>query len=211
MHPQLTMAIFAGMTVMLILLRLSWCQLSPRMRRAVLIAALVALPLWPISAITHWSTSSDRLNNLLYWAFIAAYELLLLLFTLLRPYWLTSLFAFTLLAPLLSASAFLPLSDLFDRAPQPPTPLSSHLSSQLVPFIYPGSDITGADLEVYSRPAWLPFLQHKAQGARYYNTQCDAFHASAKLEPDGRHLLMNCPAWSGQSPNTARILVVRLR
>ena len=210
MHLQLTLALFAALTAALLLLRLAWPRLSHSTHRAILIVAGLALPLWPLSLLTRWSFTADRLDGLLTWAFIAAYELLVLLLTLLRPRWLTALIAFTLILPLLSASAFLPLTELFDRAPETSLRLGPNLYSQRVPWNFPRSNVSGTDLEIFYRPARLPLLQHRAQGARYYNTQCDANHAFATLQPDGLHLQMNCPALPDQ-PGSARTLIVRLR
>lgn len=210
MHLQLTMTLFAALTAALILVRVAWSRFPHRLQRALFITAFIALPIWPLSAFTSWNTTSDRLNGLIYWAFIAAYELLLLLFTLIRPRWFTALIAFTLIAPILSASAFLPLTDIFDRAPQPSIHLGDHLYSQLVPWTYFHATGSGTDLEIYYRPPWLPFLQHRSQGVRYYNTQCDAARAFAVLQPDHKHLQVNCPAQPSQPPNTARSLIVRL-
>lgn len=210
MHLLLTTLLFALLTAFLIALRLSWQRRPATFHPFILALVAVALIAWPLSTVTHWNFTSDRLDSLLYWAFLAGYEFLLLLFTLLRPRWLTSLIALTLVTPILTTSGFLPLSELFARSPQPSVPLGHNLYSQLVPFTYPTSGISGTDLEVYYRPSWLPFLQRRTQGARYHQTQCDAAHAFSTLLPDGHHLLMTCPALPGE-PDTVRTLVVRLR
>lgn len=155
------------------------------------------------------STSSSHLNAVFYWLAAASYGFFLLLFTLLRPRWLTTMIAIILFFPILSASAFLPLAELFNPAPHTVVSLGPDLISDNVPWGTGPVPIAGFDFTIYSTPSWTRFLRRRRQAARYFNGQCDAAHASAMIQPDGEHALMTCPAYPGQ-PDTARNLVVKL-
>jgi hypothetical protein len=158
---------------------------------------------------SHWSTSSTPLNAVIYWAAIAGYEFFLLLFTLLRPRWLTIIIAAVLMLPILSASPFLPLAELFNIAPHTSASIGPNLITDLAPW-GGGTNPPGFDLTIYSHPSWTRFFRHRRQASRYFSGQCDASKASATLQPDGKHVLMSCPAAPNQPPDAARSLVVKL-
>ena len=209
MHLPLTFALFGALTSVLLLLRLGWVRLPHGLQRGLVLAAVGGLLFTPLCVRTGWSSTSDALNGLVYWWFLASYEWLLLLFTILRPRWLTGLLAFALMVPILSASAFLPLTSLFDRRAAAPVQIGRDLYSQLTTFTNAAGSYSGSDLEIFYRPRWFPVLQRRRQGARYYNTQCDARVAYAVLQADGQHVQMNCPAVAGE-PESAQSLVVTL-
>jgi hypothetical protein len=171
--------------------------------------AITALALYLLMFATGWSTSSNHLNAAIYWAAIAGYEFFLLLFTLLRPRWLTTIIAVILMLPLLSASPFLPLAELFSPAPHTISSIGPNFISDLAPW-GTGRAPSGFDLTIYSHPSWTRFLRHRRQASHYFSGQCDASKASATLQPDGKHVLMSCPAAANQPPNAARSLVVKL-
>ena len=210
MHLPLTFALFGALTAFLVVLRSGWVRLRRRLQRALMFAAVAGLLFTPLCMATGWSFRIDPLNGLAYWWFLASYVWLLLLFTILRPRWVTGVLAFTLMVPVLSASAFLPLTRLFDRRPAAPVQIGRDLYSQLTTFASATGSYSGADLEIFYRPRWIPVLQRRRQGARYYNTQCDAGGAYAVLQADGEHVQMNCPAVAGD-PESAQSLVVKLR
>jgi hypothetical protein len=166
--------------------------------------------LYAFTFVTGWSTSSYHLNAALYWAAIAGYEFALLLFTLLRPRWLTAMIAAVLMLPILSASPFLPLAELFNTAPHITVSIGSNFISDLAPWGNGTAASSGFDLTVYSHPSWTKFFRRRRQGSRYFSGQCDASKASATLQPDGKHVLMLCPAAPNQRPEAARSLVVKL-
>ena len=160
---------------------------------------------------TGWSTSSNHLNAALYWLAIAGYEFFILLFTLLRPRWLTTIIAIDSAAsaplgqPLSSACRSLQSRTAHHRLHRP----QSHQRPRSV-GIRRTADSSGFDLTIYSHPSWTHFLRHRRQASHYYSGQCDAARASATLQPDGKHVLMSCPAAPDQQPDAARNLVVKL-
>jgi len=205
-----TFALFVVLTGALIALRLSWSRISLGSHRILIACACAALFIYAFTFVTGWSTSSNHLNASLYWFAIAGYELFLFLFTLLRPRWLTIIIAIVLIIPILSASPFLPLTELFNSAPHSIAPIGPDLVSDRSPWSDGPFANSGFDLVVYSYPSWTHFVRRRRQGARYYNGQCDAAHASATLQPDQKHVLMSCPAAPGQPQSSARNLVVKL-
>src|SRR5271170_3507847 len=113
MHVPLTLAVFLLLTTAIVLLRIFWSRLSPRTRRALRLSAGTIFVLFFLSFVSRWGPSSDRLNSVFYWSALLSYEFFVLLFTHLRPRWLTATIAVVLILPLFSASVFLPLTGLF--------------------------------------------------------------------------------------------------
>ncbi len=193
MYLTLTFALLLAVTAMLVLLRLRWMYLSPYVRRAVLVTACTIVTIFLLGYSIHWATASARINTIAYWLFLACCEFFVLLLTLLPPRWLTSLIAVVLLLPILSASIFLPLTAVF--APPPvTTPLGDHLVSVTEPWTSGKIGVSGVDIDILYRPAWAPFLQHRRQTDRLYETQCDTAKATATLQPDRQSILFDCPA-----------------
>lgn len=203
MHVPLTLAALALLTVILVLLRIRWPHLSPHTRSTFIACACATLALFVARAVTHWSPVSIRLNALCNWSGFAGYEFLIILFTLLRPRLLTSLIAAILILPILSASTLLPLTELFDHLPQTTTSLSDNLVSARTLIHRSSIAPDAADLEIYYRTAWLPHLQRRVQGTRFFDTQCDASRSFAVLQPDHKNVLLTCPALPTQPPTTA--------
>lgn len=206
----LTFAVLAIMTGVLIFLRIKWPRLSQKAHTVLVLSAGAPLVLYAFLFAADWSTSWNHLNAAIYWAAVAGYEFFLLLFTLLRPRWLTTIIAVVLMLPILSASPFLPLAELFNPAPHTTVPLGSNFVSDRVAWGSGTGPNSGFDLSIYSHPSWAHFLRRRRQGSRYFNGQCDAARAYATLQPDGKHVLMSCPAAPGQPPDAARSLVVKL-
>jgi hypothetical protein len=209
MHLPFTFASFALLTAGIVLLRLFWQRLSFRVHCFIVILACAALFLLALSLATKWTIYPDSFNAALYWSALAGYEFFLVLFTLLSPKWLTSIIAIILIAPLLSATIFLPLAHLFDTAPYQTLPLGDRFVSVRTPWSMEATNGSGVDLKIYWRPSWTPFLQRQVQGARYYNSQCDTGASFAVLQPDHKSVLMNCPAGANQQASAARSLVVK--
>ena len=206
----LTFAALAILTGALILLRLRWRKVSQKTHLILIGFAGAALVLYLLMFATGWSTSSNHLNAVIYWAAIAGYEFFLLLFTLLRPHWLTTIIAAVLMLPILSASPFLRLAELFNPAPHTTVSIGPNFLSDLAPWGTGIAASSGFDLTIYSHPTWTQFLRRRRQASRYFSGQCDASKASATLQPDGKHVLMSCPAAPNQPPDAARSLVVKL-
>jgi hypothetical protein len=206
----LTFALFVIVTGALISLRLSWSRISTRGHRILIGCACAALCIYGFSFVTGWSTISNHLNAALYWFAIAGCEFFLLLFTLLRPRWLTTIIAIILMVPILSASPFLPLTELFNPAPHTIVSIGTNLVSDRAPWSEGSSASSGFDLTIYSYPSWTHLLRRRRQASHYFNRQCNAAQATAALQPDQKHVLMSCPAAPGQPPGSARNLVVKL-
>lgn len=198
MHLTLTFATLLAVTAILVLLRLRWTHLSPNLRRTILATACAICIIFLLSYGTGWSTTGVRLNYIFYWLFLASVEFFVLLITLVPPRWLTSLIAVVLLLPILSASIFLPLTAVF-AAPPVTTPIGDHLVSTATPWNSGKIGITGIDLDVYYRPAMMPFLQRRLKANHLYNTQCDTGKAFVVIQPDQRSILLVCPVNSGQA------------
>lgn len=206
----LTLATLALFTGAIVVLRVCWRRLSRKLRHLLIFPALIPIVLLPFAFAFRLSTTIDHLNTLICWSFVLGYIFFLSLFTLLRPVWLTSLIAILLLLPLLSASAIFPLAAIFSRQPHHIQSIGGGLVTDVVAIdaITPGA--SGADIAVYRRLSWAPFLQRRVQGTRYFNTQCDASAAYAVLLADNYHLRMVCPAAPGTPPADRRDLVVAL-
>lgn len=205
-----TFALFVVLTGALIALRLTWSRISSKNHRILIACACAVLLVYAFTFVTGWSTSSDHFNAALYWFAIAGCEFFIILFTLLRPRWLTTIIAIILMVPILSASPFLPLTELFNPAPHTIVSIGTNLVSDRAPWNGGRSANSGFDLTIYSYPSWTHFLRHRRQASRYYNEQCNAAQASATLQPDHKHVLMSCPAAPGQPLSSARDLVVKL-
>jgi len=209
MHVPLTFALLSALTGVLVLVRVFWRRIPHRVRLSLTVCAILTPIVSAIAFLTHWRTFSDRLDAGFYWASIASYEFFLILFTRLRPRWLTTAIAIVLILPVLSASVFLPLTDLFNQHPATITSIGDHLVSERVPWGSGAHEIGGTDLSIFSKPPWAPFLRRRRRSCRYYNSQCNAGAAFAVLQPDRDSVLMVCPASPGQPPDTARRAVVK--
>jgi hypothetical protein len=204
---------FVGLAIMtgaLILLRLRWTRLSSKTQKILVYCAFAALIFYALISVTLWSTSSTHLNAVFYWCAVAGYEFFILLFTLLRPRWLTSIIAAVLILPILSASPFLPLAELFNPAPHTIVSIGPNFISDLAPWGAGTAPNSGFDLIIYSHPSWTHVIRRRRQACHYYSGQCDASKAYATLQPDGKHVLMSCPAAADQPSAAARSLVVKL-
>jgi hypothetical protein len=206
----LTLATLALFTGAIVVLRIRWRRLARKTRHLLVFCALVPVVLMLLAFAARITTTIDHLNTLVYWGFVLGYIFFVSLFTLLRPVWLTSLIAIVLLLPLLSASALFPLAAIFSRQPHHVKAIGGGLVTDVaaIDSITPGA--SGADIAVYRRLSWAPILQRRVQGARYFNTQCDASAAYAVLLPDNYHLHMVCPTTPGMPPADRDDLIVKL-
>lgn len=201
MHVPFTLAVLALLTLPLLWLRFRWPMLSRRARRAVLLVPCAVVALKLLSIVTAWTFSSFVLHTLHFWLLTLSYILLLLLFTRLRPRWLTTTVALILAVPIFSASIFLPLTALFDTAPRVTRPLGGNYLSELSPWATANGGATGNDLDIYYQPHWLPFLRHRAGGGRLYDEQCNTAAATAQLDPSGKTATLFCPARPATGPS----------
>lgn len=195
MHVPITTAALVLLTLAIILLRIFWSRLSGRLRRFIVYAAIAMILLRIVFVVSGWSTTSDHMNVLVNWCAVAGYELMIVLFTLYRPKWLTTISAAILLVPVFASSILMPLTSLFDWTPADITSIGNHFICERNPWeADPGIRSTGVDLMVYYRPPFAPFLRHKVQRAAFNNDQCNANASFAAVEPDRKHLRFHCPA-----------------
>lgn len=194
MHVPLILATLIVCIALIVRLRLRWPRLSSIRRRRLTSFAVVYLFLFPIALFTGFSTTLEHINALIYWGFICSYVFLVILLTLFRPFWFTTLIAIVLILPLLSASVFLPLGAVFSNQTHHVRNVGYGLVSDLEPIDAITAGASGADLSVYKRRFWAPFFQKKAAGTRYFNTQCDTTRAYVIPQPERHGILFICPA-----------------
>jgi hypothetical protein len=196
MKVLLSLAVFLTLTGVLILVRFRWPLSSARARSWMIAIACVVPLVGGTCAAMSWSTVYPWLNAVVYTGVLVSYEFFVILFTRLRPRWLTTTIGVILIVPLLSASVFLPMSDLL-RKPTVTVDLGSRFLSEVLPWGTGGPQTSGTDLTIFYRPAWLPFMQKSLLSSRYYGGQCNAWAAYAVLQPNHRSALMVCPPWPG--------------
>jgi hypothetical protein len=192
-----TLAILGIFIAALVLLRFRWPAFSAQSQRFMIIVACVIPAITGIAAITKWISTSPCVNAAVYLAFLLSYSFFVILFTRLRPRWLTTIIAIILIAPLLSASVFLPVGRLI-KASTVTRSLGDGFFSELAPWGSGNTQTSGTDLTIYYRSAWMPFLQRSQLSSRYYGGQCNAWAAYAVLQPDHKSALMVCPPWPGE-------------
>jgi hypothetical protein len=173
--------------------------------------AILFLVLCGLGSATGWSSTSITFNTILVWSSYLGYIFLVLLFTLLRPRWLSVTVAIVLILPILSSSLILPLGDIFDMTPATKVDLGHQVQSVTIPFVNAPFN-SGADIAVYHRPAYMPFLRHRIFSARFYDTQCDTAELGAEVqsEPQPSRILIHCPALPSHSPDSAHVLNIPL-
>src|ERR1700730_476023 len=103
MYIPLALAALALLTVAMILLRIFWSRVPPRLRFLLIRASVAVIILHGLFVVTKWTTTSDRSNVFLNWLVILAYELLVLLFSRLPPRWLSLPSTIILLIPLFAS------------------------------------------------------------------------------------------------------------
>jgi hypothetical protein len=199
MQVLLTTAVLASLTLAIILLRVYWSRVPARVRSFLVYAGLAMILIHVAFAVTKWSSISDRLNSIINWGAVAGYQLIVVLFTLHRPRWLTTISAIILILPVFASNILLPLGDLFSTT----SPSISRIDSR---YIYaknlwnePGENRnSGADLMVFYQPRFFP-LRRKVQRASFNNMQCNASASSANVDRVRKIIHFHCPASSTQA------------
>jgi hypothetical protein len=202
MFIPITAAALALLTVAMVLLRIFWSRLAPRLRFFLIRASIAMIVLHALVLVTKWTTTSDRLNVLINWLAIAGYELLVLLFSRLSPRWLTLPSAIVLLIPLFAASILVPLTHLFEPASRKNLSLGDHLFYEVSPWSNAGGGNEGVDVLIYYRPPFAPFIRHKLQSIPFNDQECNSRAASAVAFPDKKTVLGRCPNWPSQASGT---------
>jgi hypothetical protein len=202
MNVPLTTAVLILLSGAMLLVRIFWDSIHSRLRFTIITLSIILLFLQVFFAASRWGTTSDKLNVLVNWLAVAAYELLVLLFTLLSPRWLTYLSATILLIPVFGASILLPLGELFDPSSYKTVPIGNNLFYEVKPWGDPGSGNRGADVIVSYRPPVAPFLRRKVRTIPFSDRECNSTAAFAIPFPDTRTVLGRCPRWPPEVPGT---------
>ena len=196
--------------VLAVAFRRRWPTLGRRERVLVLGVTGALLLARSLEDAVRWEITSSRLNDVFVWARVAAYLLLAILFTRIRPRALTTLAAAVLLVPLLSASLYLPLELLFDETPRKTTAVGGDVVLEQIPWVRAGNDNRGVDYTVSRRSRRFPLLQRTFRVGRLYRTQCDIDDLSATLVASGAAVVLHCPAGApGEAPVDEEIPLVR--
>jgi len=201
MNIEITYASLALLTVAMVLLRIFWLRLPPRLKLFLVRASIAMIVLHVIFEVTKWSTTSDRLNVFVNWLAIAGYELLILLFSRLSPRWLTIPSAIILLVPLFASSILMPLMPLFQSGSNRSGRIDNHLIYEARPWIKSGGN-AGFDILIYDDPPFAPFLRHKVQTLPLNDQECNPNAAIAVPGPTEKTVLVRCPYWSSQTSGT---------
>src|ERR1700730_17575668 len=127
MYIPLALAALALLTVAMILLRIFWSRVPPRLRILLIRASIAIIILHGLFVLTKWNTTSDRLNAVINWMAVAGYELRVLLFSRLSPRWLTPPSTIILLVPLFASRILVPLTHVFEAAPHKDASLGDNL------------------------------------------------------------------------------------
>jgi hypothetical protein len=202
MYIPITTTALALLTVVMILLRIFWLRVPSRMRLFLIRASIGIIFLHSLFEATKWSTMSDWLNVLISWAAVAGYELLVLLFSRLSPKWLTLPSAAILLIPLFSSTILFPLVPLFRPGHAPRVRIDNRFFYEIHPWENTGSGNTGADVVIFSRAPFAPFLRHRLQTIPFNNQECNANASFAIPLPAMNKVLGRCPHWPSQPPGT---------
>jgi hypothetical protein len=202
MHVPITTATLALLTFGILLLRIFWPRVPATVRFYLIRTAVVLVTAHIIFTVTKWGTASDHINVIIKWLAVASYELLLMLFTRLRPRWLTSICGVILLMPIFASSVLLPLTYLFDPSINKPTSLGNGLSYQRVLWGNDSSANSGTNIIISYHPRFAPFLRRSLWDVPFNNQQCNARAAFAVIGPDHKTVLARCPRWPSQGPGT---------
>ena len=207
MHVPVTLALFATILVVLVALRLRWRRIPGRIRLLLIALSFAAVAAQGLSFVTRWRIAEDTPRVALYWAAIAGYEFFIVMLTLLRPRWLTTIIAVVLILPLLSASIFLPLGDLFNRNQQRIVPLDASLSGKITPWNSVLRSTSGVDVDIVESSRHVPFVDRALASARLYNNQCNTSAIVATLQPGRKSVLVSCPAWQAHPAGEDNVLL----
>lgn len=211
MHLPLTYAVLAVVGAGLLLLRWRWSTLSRGARHLLLSLAVTAIVIRMLEVALHYSPAFFRVDAMLSWVCIAAYGVLLVRFSLVRPRWLTLPVSVVLALPVCFASLVLPLTELFDRTPPAVVEIGNGFWSERRRIETSPVAVNGAEFDIYSRPAWAPFLRRQRETARLFDTQCNTSAMYAVLLPGNRLVRVTCPDWPGHTPHMDHSAVVPLR
>lgn len=202
-----TLDTFAGLALILvaaITVRLRWPTMGAKARRRWLIAVSLVVAPTLLTLATKWDVQSLRFINLEQWVRIAAGEVALVFFTLLRPRVLSLAVVVVLLPFFLSTSVAGPLSNLFREPVVETLPIADGYILQTISWESEQGGNSGVDFDLSYRPRHLPGIRRGITGTRLYNTQCNTSAVFATLKPSGRALDVYCPPFP---PGDAKAVV----
>jgi hypothetical protein len=210
MHVLITTATLLLLTLAMLLLRIFWPRVPAGVRVYLIRVAVVLITIHIILTITKWETTSDHVNAVIKWLAVASYEMLLVLFTRLRPRWVTSLCSVILLVPVFASSILLPLTYLFGRSTSKPTSIGNGLFYQRVLWgdMNDVSANSGADILLSYRPHYAPFFRRHLRNVTFNNQECNSRAAFAELGPNPKTVLARCPHWLSQRQGTDDWVVI---
>jgi hypothetical protein len=197
MNIPLTTVVLLLLTAALVMVRIFWLRVPPRLRVFLVRFACVSAVAQLLITGSTWSTGSNLVNAIINWLAIAGYMLLILLFTRLHPRWLTTISGIILLIPVFASSVVIPLGNVFTPTPNRPVYITRDIAFERIVWIEGPS--SGIDFNIYRRPSWAPFLRHKLDYVPFNNHQCHTAAATAMLEPDNKNVRVTCPPWPDQN------------
>jgi hypothetical protein len=200
MHIPQTFALLGLLTIGVLVLRHFWWRLPRPLRAAGLVFALAMIAIRLLFLVTLWSTTSTRLNALLYWTAVLGYQIVLARFSLMRPRWLTAPCAIILLLPLFGSTLLLPLTRVFEWQPADISAIGGPYLLEKSPWDTSDIGNSGVDLMVFYHPPFAPFLRHLSQRSSFSAEECDIAHASAAAFPDRKLVHFHCPARDEKHP-----------
>jgi hypothetical protein len=197
MNIPLTTVVLLFLTAALVMVRVFWPRIPPKVRGFLIPFACVSPIVQLMIVGSTWSTGSNLVNAIINWFAIAGYMLLVLLFTRLRPRWLTTICGIILLVPVFASSILIPLGNVFTPTPNRPVYIARDLAYERSVWIEGPS--SGINFILFRRPVWAPFLRHKLNYVPFNNQQCHTAASTATLEPDGKTVRVVCPPWPNQN------------
>lgn len=202
MNIPLTTAVLILLSGAMLLVRIFWDRIHSRLKLSLITASIALVLIQVFFVASKWGMTSDRLNVFINWLAVAAYELLVLLFTRLSPKWLTYLSAAILVVPVFGASVMLPLTEIFDPSSYAKVPIGDDFFYEVKPWANAGNGTKGADLIVSYRPPIAPFFRHKVRTISFNDRECNSSAAIAIPSPATKTVLGRCPRWPSESAGT---------
>lgn len=193
MYFPLTFVLLGLLTVMALVLRQLWWRIPTWFRKLLLRVALVAVLIRFLFLISQWSTTSLHVNDLLCWAGVIGYEILLVRFSLMRPQWLTVVCAIVLLMPLTGSTVLQPLTRVFYWSRADIVPIGGHYFCERSPWDTAGVGNSGMDLIIFYHPPFAPFLRHLVQRTAFGDDSCITSASRAVADPDKKLVYFYCP------------------
>jgi hypothetical protein len=196
MRVLLTTAVLISLLLAIVALRVFWFRVPAKIKSSLIYSGLAMIFLHVAFTVSKWSTTSDRLNSIINWGAVAGYLLIIVLFTLHRPQWLTTISAAILILPVFAANILLPLKALFEPNTTTITRIDSRYIYEKNLWEESGENRnSGADLMIFYQPRFLP-LRRKVQRATFNDMQCDASASSARIDREHKIIHFHCPALS---------------